>query len=104
MRRRRLLGPLLLPGAKGAGRCHTARALFCACALLAAAPCPARAEGPGFLLGGRIVVHPGLATELRYDSNIFFTNARVGGGLPAGGFILRILPSIDISSLSLRRG
>lgn len=77
-------------------------ALLCACALLAARP--AAAEGPGFLLGRRIVVHPGLASELRYDSNVFFSNSRVGGGLPAGAFILRVLPSLDISTLSLRRG
>src|SRR5436190_881561 len=102
MRRRRLLGhlsPHRPPG--GGGRC-AALALLGACALLAAAP--ARAEGPGFLLGGRIVVHPGLASELRYDSNVFFSNGRVGGGLPAGAFILRLLPSIDVSTLSLRRG
>ncbi|MCS6914533.1 MAG: hypothetical protein RMK29_03410 [Myxococcales bacterium] len=73
-------------------------------AVLALLAGEARAEGPGLLLGSRIVVHPGLATEFRYDSNVFFTNVRVGGALPAAAFIMRLLPSIDISTLTLRRG
>ncbi len=69
---------------------------------LTARPC--QAEGPGLMLGDRIVVHAGFATELRYDSNVFFSNGRLGNGLPIGAFLLRILPSVDLSTLSLRHG
>lgn len=67
-------------------------------------PRGARAEGPGLILGGRMVVHPGLATELRYDSNVFFSNGLAGSGLPASAVILRVLPSIDLSTVSMRQG
>ncbi len=64
----------------------------------------ARAESPGLILWGGLVVHAGLATELRYDSNVFMVNSRSGDNLPAQAAILRLLPSVDLSSLSLRRG
>lgn len=71
---------------------------------LALASSPARAEGPGILLGERLVLHPGVATEIRYDSNLFFSNQRTGEGLPTGAFLLRILPSVDLTTVSLARG
>lgn len=80
------------------------RVFLCVCIGVMLTKGPAQAEGPGLLLFDRLVVHPGLATELRYDSNVFFSNGRLGDGLPAAAFILRLLPTIDISTLSLRRG
>ena len=43
----------------------------------------AHADLPGIRLGRRAVIHASLATELRYDSNMFFSNRRLGQGLPA---------------------
>mgnify|MGYP006992421068 CR=1 FL=1 len=73
-------------------------ALALASALLAlGAPAPARAqyvaygpfevytptvfrEGPGFKIGEGLVLHPGLSTELGYDSNALWAGAAGGAG------------------------
>jgi hypothetical protein len=59
----------------------------------------ARAEGPGVRLGEQLVLHPGVAAEIRYDSNIFYT---ASNELQAA--ILRILPSIDLATRPAQRG
>jgi hypothetical protein len=98
MRRRRLLGHFVPCGGK-ASRVAGLAALF-----VLSLSARVQADGPGLLLGGRVVIHPGLATEVRFDSNVFFSNRSAGDGLPASAFILRILPSIDLSTLSMRQG
>lgn len=51
----------------------------------------ARAEGPGIKLGERLLLHPGVATEFRYDSNVFFQDSAT-----AGAFMFRALTSLDL--------
>ena len=38
-------------------------------------------EGPGIKLGDGLVFHPGLATELGYDSNVLLNNTPAGAGM-----------------------
>lgn len=67
--------------------------------LLVAGTYSARAEGPGIRLGDRLVLHPGIAAEFRYDSNIFFQpNNEVGG------FMLRLMPTVDLATRPPQRG
>ena len=66
---------------------------------LAFASTTARAEGPGVRLGDRLVLHPGLAAELRYDSNVFFLSSNEVGAL-----IVRLLPSLDLATRPPQRG
>ena len=56
-------------------------------------------EGPGFkVLGDGLVLHPGLSTELGYDSNPLMTgDARGGAG------VLRLRPHLDIATLPPQR-
>jgi hypothetical protein len=53
----------------------------------------ARAEGPGIKLGDRLVLHPGIAAEFRYDSNVFFERDN-----PEGAFAFRALASLDLAT------
>src|SRR5512137_2916634 len=55
-------------------------------------------EGPGIKLGERMVFHPGIAVEGRYDSNVFYTND-VRQGAP----YLRIIGHLALASLSPQR-
>ena len=56
-------------------------------------------EGPGFkVLGDGLVLHPGLSTELGFDSNALMTS-NAGGG--AG--VLRLRPHLDIATLPPQR-
>ena len=59
----------------------------------------ARAEGPGVMLGDRLVLHPGIAAEFRYDSNIFFQATN-----PVGEFLFRLMPSLDLATRPPQRG
>jgi hypothetical protein len=68
----------------------------------------AAAEGPG-VKAGNLEVHPGIGTELGYDSNWFLRSSSsnrlalnaAGNGLPVVGIpVLRVTPSISISTLS----
>ncbi len=67
-------------------------------ALLAAASTVARAEGPGLKLGDQLVLHLGIAGELRYDSNVFFASSGEVGAL-----IVRLMPSIDLATRPAQR-
>jgi hypothetical protein len=71
--------------------------------VLLACASTARAEGPGVKLGNQLVLHPGIAVELRYDSNVFF-----GAGTPnspaIGSLIFRALPSLDLATRPQQRG
>ena len=79
-------------------------ALFaCACACVLA-PRPAAAEAPGLVIGRYLVIHPGFTSELRYDSNVFFSNPRAPGGLPVGAFVLRLSPTVSIATTATGRG
>jgi len=53
----------------------------------------ARAEGPGIRVGDRVVFHPGIAAEFRYDDNIFFQSTN-----KTGAFMLRLLPTLDLAT------
>ena len=55
-------------------------------------------EGPGVKLGDRVVFHPGIALEGRYDSNVLFTESA-----PAGAGYLRIIGHLDLSTLPPQR-
>lgn len=70
--------------------------------LLCALPRWARAEVPGILLGRSVVLHPSLSAELRYDSNLFSANSGVTQGQSA--LVMRLIPSLSLSTLSMRRG
>jgi len=59
----------------------------------------ARAEGPGIKLGDRLVLHPGIAAEVRWDSNIYFELTN-----PTNAFILRVLPTLDLATRPPQRG
>jgi hypothetical protein len=67
-------------------------------------------EGPGYRTGD-IELHPGIAGEIGYDSNWFLRSDKTGptisNGAPAfppeGGGIMRITPSLTISTLSAQR-
>lgn len=55
-------------------------------------------EGPGFkVLGDGLVLHPGLSTELGYDSNALLS------GTPGGAGVLRLRPHLDIATLPPQR-
>jgi hypothetical protein len=60
----------------------------------------AQAEGPGIKLGERLLLHLGLAAEVRYDDNVFFQN----DNLKTGGFMFRLLPSVDLGTRRARGG
>lgn len=59
----------------------------------------ARAEGPGVRLGDRLVLHPGVAAEFRWDSNIFFESANT-----ANAFLFRLMPTLDLATRPSQRG
>ena len=59
----------------------------------------ARAEGPGIALGERLVLHPGIGAEIRYDSNVFFEASN-----EKQAAVLRLLPSLDLSTRPAQRG
>src|SRR5258706_14952373 len=59
----------------------------------------ARAEGPGLKLGDQLVLHLGVGTELRYDSNVFFEPNN-----EAGALIFRALGSVDLATRPHQRG
>lgn len=73
-------------------------------ALMLACARPACADGPGLLLGRKLVLHPALATELRYDSNIYFSNSRAPDDLPKQSLVLRLVPSLSLATPSGERG
>jgi hypothetical protein len=55
-------------------------------------------EGPGFkVLGDGLVLHPGLATELGYDSNVLMSRTAGDAG------VLRLRAHIDVATLSPQR-
>jgi hypothetical protein len=56
-----------------------------------------RLEGPGFRVG-RLELHPGIATEIGYDSNVFYEAAN-----PHGGAILRLSGHTDVATLGAMR-
>ena len=58
----------------------------------------ARAEGPGIRLGDQLVLHPGLASEFVYDTNIFYSSNNL---TPA--FSFRLIPTIDLATRSMQR-
>ena len=58
------------------------------------------AEGPGIRLGDRLVLHPGIGVEFRYDTNVFFQPP----GSETGAFLLRVLPSLDLATRPGVRG
>jgi len=64
-----------------------------------ALPVAARAEGPGFRIGDRVVLHLGLISEIRYDSNVFYEPSN-----PSGAAILRLVPRLDIATRPTQRG
>lgn len=68
-------------------------------AALLAATTVARAEGPGIKLGDRLVLHPGIAAEFRWDSNVFFEATN-----PYSAFIFRLLGSLDLATRPPQRG
>lgn len=55
-------------------------------------------EGPGIKLSDRMVFHPGLTTEGRYDTNVFYEEERLSGA----GF-LRVIGHIHLATLSPQR-
>lgn len=67
---------------------------------------PARAEGPGILLGERLVFHPGIAVGAGYDSNVYYGDAPRAGQKDARVaqpyFYFR--PLLDLATLSPQRG
>ena len=57
----------------------------------------AAAEGPGFKTG-RFVLHPGVAAEGGYDSNVFLESSN-----PEDSFLLRLTGYLDFATLSPQR-
>src|SRR5262249_30539423 len=47
----------------------------------------------------RLVLHPGISAEFRWDSNVFFESTT-----PYSTFIFRLLPSLDLATLPGQRG
>jgi hypothetical protein len=58
-----------------------------------------RAEGPGIKLGDQLVLHPGIAAEFRWDSNVFFEPSN-----PTNAFLFRLLPTLDLATRPPQRG
>ncbi len=56
-----------------------------------------RLQGPGFRVG-RLELHPGIAAEMGYDSNVFYESTN-----PEGNAILRLTGHTDISTLGAER-
>jgi hypothetical protein len=50
-------------------------------------------EGPGFRLGSALVLHPGIAAEFGYDSNVFYSPVATGSGL------MRLRAHLDLATL-----
>lgn len=53
------------------------------------------AEGPGVKLGDRMVFHPGLGLEFRFDSNFF---AEPESAAPSRVFVMRLTPRLDFAT------
>jgi hypothetical protein len=56
-----------------------------------------RLQGPGFRVG-RLELHPGIATEIGYDSNLFYESKN-----PNGNGIFRLSGHTDVSTLGAQR-
>lgn len=56
-----------------------------------------RLEGPGFRVG-RLEIHPGIASELGYDSNVFLESQD-----PDGSLMLRLSGHVDVATLGQQR-
>jgi hypothetical protein len=56
-------------------------------------------EGPGIKAGERAVFHLGINTDLRYDSNIFYSDLN-----PTGVFALRLSPNLELATRGAPRG
>src|SRR5262245_50563376 len=67
-------------------------------AALAMAPA-AHAMGPGIRLGDRLLLHLGLGTEFRYDSNVFFSDTS-----EQGVFLFRLTPTVDLATKGSAEG
>jgi hypothetical protein len=57
------------------------------------------AEGPGVKLGDRLVLHPSIGVEFRFDSNVFYSAEN-----PTSAFLFRLMPSIDLATRPPQRG
>src|SRR5262245_1134239 len=66
--------------------------------LAAGSPGGARVEGPGIALGERLVLHLGISTELRFDSNVFYETDNVTSALA-----LRLTPAFAIATKNPQR-
>ncbi|MCA9669819.1 MAG: outer membrane beta-barrel protein [Myxococcales bacterium] len=55
-------------------------------------------EGPGIKLSDALVFHPGLSIEMRYDSNVLFTNRQLQGAP-----YLRLIGHLDLATRSPQR-
>jgi hypothetical protein len=63
----------------------------------------AHAEGPGIKLGEALVLHPGVALGLGYDTNLFYSSDTPGD--PATGVAyIAVRPAVDLATLSAQRG
>lgn len=105
VRTERLLGFLAAPGSRLAPSVLAVLGLGGGLVLVApsAAQAQSRTEGPGFRLGD-FELHPGLAAEVGWDSNLYYTedNPPAGRGRVDSG-ILRVTPHISISTISQQR-
>lgn len=66
-----------------------------------------RSEGIG-IRAGNLEIHPGLGTEVGYDSNVFNADSELTAGsdndrLPVGSAILRVAPHLALSTLGAQR-
>src|SRR5689334_20134645 len=57
------------------------------------------AEGRGVALGERLVLHPGIGAEIRYDSNVFYEASN-----EKQAALLRMTPYLDLATRPVQRG
>ncbi len=59
----------------------------------------ARADGPGFALGDRLLLHLGIGVEFMYDSNVFYESSH-----PHQAALMLLTPNIALATRAARDG
>ena len=70
--------------------------------IAAGAPAGAKVEGPGIALGDRLVLHLGAGAEMRYASNVFYSDGSANGPITSG-LALRLTPQFAIATKNSQR-
>jgi hypothetical protein len=82
--------------------CAFAPAIARAQSIAAGLPPGAKVEGPGIALGDRLVLHLGVGAELRYDSNVFYSDGGPNSPITSG-LALRLTPQFSLATKNAQR-